>query len=312
MRALVLLLMLAMIGAGLPVRSEAQDGRAEARVVAVIASDARPYQEALQGVRDYAAQHLPHVRVTAITLARENSASSDNTNIMNTPADLYLALGTAALEQFWQGGVKRPIVAGMVLNAADLARFENATGVLMELPVETEIEWMARLLPGKSRVGLLYSPGPHAQRYAAAESLLAARGSSLQPRAVAAPQELPAALKALERDVDLLWGIPDPMVYTPQTAKEILLYSFRHRIPMIGLSRMWVKGGALYALDRDYRDIGMQCGELVKKVLEGAAPSQLPPVHPRKIVYAINMKTARHMKIEIEPGVLQGATEVFE
>lgn len=312
MKGLPRLLLLTVLTASFPAWSGAQDTRPAARIIAVLASDVQPYQEALQGVRDYATQHLPHAQISAHILPRAKAAPAVNASLFNEPADLYVALGTAALDYMRQAGVTRPIVAGMVLNAAELAQSGNVTGVVLELPVETEIEWMLRFLPDKPRVGLLYSPGPHAQQYVASDKLLAARGRSLPRREVTSPQQLPAALKALERDIDVLWGIPDPLVYTPQTAKEILLFSFRNRIPMVGLSRAWVKGGALYALDRDYRDIGMQSGELVKKLLDGTPAASLPPVYPRKIVYAINLKTARHMKVDLEPALLKGAMEVVE
>ena len=86
----------------------------------------------------------------------------------------------------------------------------------------------------------------------------------------------------------------------------------RNRIPFVGLSQTWVKAGALYALDRDYEDIGAQCGELAVKILQGTSPSALPPVTPRKVVYSINLRTARHMKLDISPGALRDAQAVIE
>ncbi|MCD6581287.1 MAG: hypothetical protein J7K90_05755 [Desulfuromusa sp.] len=57
------------------------------------------------------------------------------------------------------------------------------------------------------------------------------------------------------------------MVLNPKTAKNILLFSFRNKIPFIGLSNAWVKAGALYALERDYDDIGQQSAEQCVQVL---------------------------------------------
>jgi putative ABC transport system substrate-binding protein len=105
--------------------------------------------------------------------------------------------------------------------------------------------------------------------------------------------------------------VVDELVLTPQTAKHILLFSFQNRIPFVGLSTAWVKAGAVYALDWDYTDLGMQCGEMALKVLQGTAINTLPPVIPRKVVYALNQKTARHMKIEIAETLVHGAREVF-
>jgi hypothetical protein len=56
------------------------------------------------------------------------------------------------------------------------------------------------------------------------------------------------ALAALTNSADVLWGIADDMVMTTETARSILLFSLRNRLPLIGLSGAWVKAGALMAL----------------------------------------------------------------
>jgi len=125
-------------------------------------------------------------------------------------------------------------------------------------------------------------------------------------------QELPDALDSLNKRADVLWGVADQIVLNPQTVKPILLFSLRNRIPFVGLSATWVKAGALYALDRDYKDIGRQCGELALKILQGTAPSALPPVPPRKVVYSVNLKTAHLLKLDLGGQVLQAAQTVIE
>ena len=98
---------------------------------------------------------------------------------------------------------------------------------------------------------------------------------------------------------------------SPQTAEAILLFSFRSGVPFVGLSSSWVKAGALYALDRDYKDLGSQCGELAIKVLQGTKPSMLPIVPPRKTLYSLNQKTADHMKLEFSPLIMKNAQQIF-
>ncbi|MBM4256658.1 MAG: hypothetical protein FJ147_12275 [Deltaproteobacteria bacterium] len=109
----------------------------------------------------------------------------------------------------------------------------------------------------------------------------------------------------------MLWGIADQTVLSPRTAEPILLFSFRNRIPFAGLSTSWAKAGALYALDRDYKDVGTQCGELALKILRGTPAGTLPPQTPRKVAYALNLKTAEHMKLSLPQPLIDGAQQVF-
>ena len=74
---------------------------------------------------------------------------------------------------------------------------------------------------------------------------------------------------------------------------------------------VWVKAGALFSLDWDYRDLGAQCGEMALQVLHGVPPGSIPAAVPRKVLYSVNRNTAQQMKITIPGQFLQGARNVF-
>jgi len=204
-----------------------------------------------------------------------------------------------------------PIVAGMVLRREDIQQIANATGVYLEFPLGTQFTWLRRLLPQARRVGVCYNPEENQKRVDEASKIAGSMGLELIPRQVSGPQDIPGALESLENWADVLWGISDRVVVTPETAKNLLLFSFRNRIPFVGLSQAWAKAGAFYALDRDYRDIGRQCGELAVQVLAGQSPGSIPPVAPRKVIYFLNQKTADQIKIKIEPELRHKAERVY-
>jgi putative ABC transport system substrate-binding protein len=137
-------------------------------------------------------------------------------------------------------------------------------------------------------------------------------GLVLVPIPVRHPRELPAGLQELDRGADVLWAIPDKTVYSGSTLKQILLSSFRSRIPLVGLSDAWVKAGAFYALDRNYSDLGRQSGVIAAKLLAGTAPGRVAPETPLEAVYSLNLKTARHMKLDVEDTFVAGAVKVYE
>jgi putative tryptophan/tyrosine transport system substrate-binding protein len=136
-------------------------------------------------------------------------------------------------------------------------------------------------------------------------------GLEIVARRVASPAEIPAALNALSSTADALWGIADDVVLTPETARAMILASLRTRIPFVGMSMQWAKAGAVYALDRDYADLGAQTADLAVRLLDGA-PARAPEViRPRKVTYALNMRSAELMKIAIPATAVRGALEVF-
>ncbi|MEK6815119.1 MAG: ABC transporter substrate-binding protein [Nitrospirota bacterium] len=284
-----------------------------ARIAVVVSHDDAPYKEALAGFQKSversgvkAGYHLHFLQGDA---GRARAALE---RVRQQGADVVFAIGSLAAQTAGRGLPETPIVAGLVLNADDLGGAGNATGVFLELPAETEFVWLKRFLPGQKNVGVLHSRARSPVWIRAAAQAAKAAGLTLHARSVESPTEIPDALESLGSRADVLWGVPDSVVITPQTAKPILLFSLRNRIPFVGLSRSWVRAGALYALDRDYADIGEQCGGMAVRILRGTPVSAIPPEPARKVVYAVNLKTARHMKLNIPEPLVRGAVEIVE
>ena len=285
----------------------------DARVAVLVSQDAPPYQEALDGFRDYLEQQGVRLPIDVQSLHGDAAAAAAALQRSRQDrASLVLTLGSLGTQAAVREVRDLPIVAGLVLNADDVAKVPNATAVVLEFPVETQLRYLQRLLPAQRNVGVLFNPSENQARIDAATRVAAALGLTLFARKVESPKELPDALDSLNKRADVLWGVADQIVLNPQTVKPILLFSLRNRIPFVGLSATWVKAGALYALDRDYKDIGRQCGEQALKILQGTAPSALPPVPPRKVVYSVNLKTARLLRLDLGGPVLQAAQAVIE
>jgi len=190
-----------------------------------------------------------------------------------------------------------PMIACMSADADDLRAAHNATGVMLEFSMETQLRWIRRFVPESQAIGVLYNPQENQERVAEARRIAQRLGMRLVAREVHKPQDLPGALESLAREADLLLAVTDQTVLSPQTTQAILLFSFRNRMPFSGLSASWVKAGALYALERDYEDLGAQCAEMAVEVLNGRAVASIPPVKPRKVEYAVNVRTAEQLKL---------------
>jgi putative ABC transport system substrate-binding protein len=82
-------------------------------------------------------------------------------------------------------------------------------------------------------------------------------------------------------------------------------------VPFIGLSSAFVKAGALMALSCDYTDIGIQAAETAKRILDGENPKDIPIAVPRKVLLCINMRTAKHIGLNIPTSIIELADEVI-
>jgi putative ABC transport system substrate-binding protein len=223
---------------------------------------------------------------------------------------LILALGSAAGDAALGAPRQVPLVAAMVLRTEALQKSGNATGVSVEFPVEVQLNWLRRLFPKARRIAVVYSPEENAERVGEARAFAPRAGFRLDALAVKSPQDIPATLEEASRTAEVLWGLTDRVVFSPESAKGLLLFSFRNRMPLVGVSAAWVRAGALCSLDRDYVDIGRQAGEMAVKILAGGSAADIPPVPPRRVCYAINLKTAQQLGLEFADNVLRDACEV--
>lgn len=282
------------------------------RIVVLNGQDLKPYQDMLTGLQQSLTKQGTNLSVEIHAIQGNQAKALDVlSDVKKNGARLVVTLGTVATQAAVREVSHLPILATMIVSADDVQSASNATAVLLEFPLDIQLQWLRRMVPGAGTVGVLFNPKENQTKVNNALRIAKGAGLSLVTQAVDTPRALPDALENLARTVDALWGISDSVVMTPQTAEPILMSTLRNQIPLVGLSTSWVKAGALYALDRDYVDIGIQCGEVAGKILAGANGGSLAPMHPRKVTYAVNLKTARAMNLELPQDLIQGATQVF-
>jgi len=298
---------LVMLMLGIPVAAQ-QPAPLTGRVVVLLSGDADPYQAALEGFRDALRLQAPNMTVEVL---RSGDAAAIRRTLSSPSAPaLVLSLGTPATRDALAGAGQTPVVAGMILHPREIAGHANATAVYLEHSADTEVRWLTQLLPGQRRVGIIYHSEENVVRVEEARRAAARANLTIQAVRIQSAAQLPAALESLANRADVILGLPDPVVFNSETVRPLLMFSFRNRIPVVGPSMGWVQAGAIYSLERDYRDVGAQSADLVLRILRGQSPASLPPQPPRKVDYSINGRTAGELNIEIPRALLQGAQQV--
>jgi putative ABC transport system substrate-binding protein len=283
---------------------------ANKQIAVLISQQASHYEEALSGFKQYFQRQGIQVDFALYPL-EEGRAHSEMQNIKKSKPNLIFALGSLATEKAVSEVSDVPIIAGILLKMDPFKKASNVTGVVLEFPIETQFKWLQHILPNSRNIGTIYHPGENQERIESASKIASKMGLKLEAQEIINPQGLPEALNKLSKNSDVFWGIPDSLVLNSQTVKHILLFSFQNRIPFIGLSSSWVKAGALYSLDWDYVDMGMQCGEVAWKVLQGTPTHSIPTATPRKVYYVLNLTTANHMKVKLSDELILGAHQTF-
>jgi len=287
-----------------------------APVIVVVLSnfDVSPYHQLETAFKKNLLQKYPGAEVSVALLAKDKA---ERTAVLNTvrkkKPNMILALGTSSIHEALKEFPNTPIVASMVMNNKAFAHADEVTGVLLQVSPEIHFQWLKRFLPNKKQVGVLYNSRESKQWIDDAFKEAGHFGLRIVAVEMDSAKDLPHALKEINRKADVLIGIPDQTVYSGKTAKMVLLATFRSKTPFIGISKPWVKAGALYGLEWDYGEVGRHCASIADKILSGTAAGDIPvQTMTGNARYTVNMRTARHLKLDIDPAILDGAAFIFE
>ncbi len=259
------------------------------RIVVITSAETTPYQQAVAGMRSLG----PAVEaLRATNLDESNVASLIGANQHDTA---IVTLGASAAA-----------VASRV--APSLPTVNCMTGG-DDVPLDAQVAALKRILPNAQRVGILFDPAHNERRSEDAAAAFRRAGYTTVVEPVTDPPSLPAALSRLTGRVDVLFALPDTTVYAREHSRALLMYSFRHHVPLAGPAEAWVKTGALYALDWDYADLGRYCGALALRQLAGGKGPA--PAAPRMRLVA-NGRSAEQLRVPWDEATLRSFDKVYQ
>ncbi len=94
--------------------------------------------------------------------------------------------------------------------------------------------------------------------------------------------------------------------------EELANAALAARLPLMAYSDAFVPVGALMSYGSSLRDMFLSGGPLVKRVLAGERPSEIPIVNPTKFELVVNLKTAAALGLTLLPQFLAAADRVVE
>jgi putative ABC transport system substrate-binding protein len=123
-------------------------------------------------------------------------------------------------------------------------------------------------------------------------------------------EDVAHAFDALNGRADALYVVADPLVNTNRGRIHTL--AMRARLPAIYNAREHVEAGGLMSYGPNFQELYWRAAGFVDRILRGAKPADLPVEQPTKFEFAVNLKTAKALGLEIPPTLLARADEVIE
>jgi putative ABC transport system substrate-binding protein len=204
-----------------------------------------------------------------------------------------------------------PVRLGFVASLARPGGNRTGFNVLFAELAAKRMELLHDLVPGASRIAVLFDPATGVAADSTLRVEAAAQAMAMQIRVLNAStvQDVDAAFADLARDRPngLLAGpfLTDRRVQLAQLAA-------RHAIPAVYQDRQAPEVGGLASYGANLADGYRHVGAYAGRILKGAKPADLPVVQSTRFELVINHSTARMLGLIVPPTLLALADEVIE
>jgi len=231
---------------------------------------------------------------------------------------LLVALGSQAAQAVAKTKPQSPVLCALlprnsfewVLRETGLKSSEQFSALLLDQPLSRQLELIRIALPAAKNVGVLWGPDSKSKELQI-KALAATKLLSVVDGHVAEDSLLFPQLKKVLTEADVLLALADQQVFNAQNIQNILLSSFRAKVPLVGFSPAYVRAGALISLFTTPEQIGRQSAALAKDVLLGKG---LPgsPVYPSQFSVMVNDHVARSLGLNLDEQALSARLKSSE
>jgi ABC-type uncharacterized transport system substrate-binding protein len=266
-----------------------------ADVLIIADAQLKPVMEVTQGLRKT-------LRASTRTYSPNEVRGNLAAVVQREGARVVISLGREALALALTLPPSIPVIYDMVVTPPTTSR-PNTAGFYMATPASEYAELVRKHLPTLKHVAVVASR--HLLNILADDV-----SAPVSAHSVKNSVEFVTKVNQLDT-VDAILLLPDSGVLTSTAMEEAYLFSFRRRIPLLGVSERHVKEGALLALVVDMVHVGRVIGEYATSALKSGSVGQPPPLPPSKFELYLNMDTARKMRISIPDELVRMARKVY-
>jgi ABC-type uncharacterized transport system substrate-binding protein len=241
--------------------------------------------------------------------------------IIEGKPDIIVVEGTAAALQVRQANLNIPVVMAVVSDPLASGLVESlarpggdVTGLsMMTADITTKrLELLKECISSLRRVGVLLDASLpwHESTFLVLDQAADQLGIRLTPAHVAGMDGIALAFAELRRArVEAVYVLDSALL--GRNVAKLLALARKARLPVIYGRREWVEGGALLSYSADFGDMFRRSAKYVDRILKGEKAADLPIEQPIKFELAINLNTAKVLKLRIPASIEERANEVI-
>jgi len=221
-----------------------------------------------------------------------------------------LKAATTSIPIVFASGVNDPVANGFVASLAHPGG--NITGfTLFDRTIGSKfLQLLKDAAPHVTRVLWIWNPASNPPVPQSLHALAAFNALELSIATVHNDSDLESSVAAFARKPGGALAVP-PANFNVEHRAAIVRLANRYRLPSIGAGPAWPRSGGFMSYGTDIAGIFRQSAGYVDRILRGEKPGDLPVQNPTKLVFAINLKTAKALGLTIPASLLVQADEVI-
>lgn len=240
--------------------------------------------------------------------------------LVNSGVRAILAVSPAAVRAARDATSTIPIVAhdlesDPVANgwAASTARpGGNVTGLFLELPdISVKcLQLLHEVVPAQ-KVAILWDPVIGTMPLDGVKAAVATLGVSAEVVEIKTLEGIEQIFRELSRErIGSVLMLSSPIVGT--NPERVATLALARKLPAITLFIEFVQNGGLLSYGPDIPGMYRQAGVMIRKLVRGERPGEIPIERPARFLLAVNLRSAKEMGVGVPSAILVRADEVIE
>ncbi len=224
--------------------------------------------------------------------------------------DAVFLIGALAVKEIAVHLENTPLILAMISQIpSELKDRTNLCGVLYDVDDKLVLDFFKKAFPQITRLCIVFKM-ENTMTYAKGfKDLADSAGLSVELANVNEIEDFNLAVKMLNASqVQAIWLGKDRLVQEKEGFDELIKISKKESIPIIALSTVFPKKGALASISPDLKDMGYKAGSIAIRLSNGELPADIGFKNPTIFEFGYNKSMASFFGVEAADSVLLNAT----
>ncbi len=276
---------------------------AQQRILLIQSSTEPVYAQFTQAMREQVKSLKIQTELQVVTA----DEFSINTSSSAIKVDYFIAAGVRASQLLAGLSSKKPQLMALIpasLNESHIKtnKIRCQTGIcsviLLDQPIERQLQLLRLALPQHKKILVINSP--HSTPMTAQLTRISHQlGMKLNYLKIISDESLIGQLTQELPDNDIVLALPDPSIYNRNTARPILLATYKYGVPIFAYSQSFIDAGASLGIYTTPEQFAWQCIDLIAESQAQPGIHWPPEAQPKYYTIGINSAVVESLGIKI-------------